>query len=179
MDPKPFKPLKRPRRISRRDLPKDLAEFYRTNEGVGLNSSSDRVVRLCKLSEVFDHGWSEIPLFGEYTEPGWEGFRGMYIGASQFGDIIYRVRKAPCCSAGSILALGMDVAGPGGTGTHSLEASLVLAKSFDAWLAHLERYDWVEYGFVPGDIKNQPDADQAELQSYYRSLNPSIDWGSD
>lgn len=55
---------------------------------------------------------------------------------------------------GSILALGVDIAGPGGSGPAALECSLVLASNFEQWLKRLESCDWTEYGLVPGELSN-------------------------
>jgi hypothetical protein len=176
MDARPFVPLETPRSVDRSDLSPDLIGFYESNEGVGLESSPERIVRLCRLSEVKELAWRDIPIFGPEDMAGWEDFQGLYIGISTWFDRIYWVRRAPCCRAGSILTLGVDVAGPGGQGDHVLEPSLVLASSFDMWLAHLARHEWFEYGLAPGAIWDLPDADQSELRAYYTSLNPGIQW---
>jgi hypothetical protein len=176
MDAKPFLPLERPRVVGRRDLPPDLLWFYERNEGVGLESSSERIVRLCRLAEIKEYAWHDVPIFGDDNDPDWQDFLGLYIGVSSFHDRIYWVRRAPCCPAGSILTLGPDIAGPGGKGDYVMEPSLVLASSFDEWLAHLARYDWFEYGLAPGAIWDLPDPEQVELRSYYRGLNPSTEW---
>jgi hypothetical protein len=176
MDSKPFQPLESRRSVGRTDLPPDLARFYEENEGVGLESNPERMVRLCRLSEVKEYAWRDVPIFGVEAEPGWEDFRGVCIGVSAFLDRIYWVRRAPCCPTGSILTFGPDVAGPGGMGDHTLEPTLVLASSFNEWLDRLARYDWFEYGFGPGAIWDLPDAEQSELRAYYRSLNPGIEW---
>jgi len=176
MDAKPFTPLERPRAVARVDLPPDLLRFFRHNEGVGLESSHERDIRLCRLSEVKEYAWRDVPIFGADDDPGWDDFRGLYIGVSSFLDRIFWVRKAPCCPEGSIFALGPDVAGPGGAGEYAMEPSLVLASSFDEWLTRLARYDWIEYGLGPGAIWDLPEAEQTELRAYYRSLNPGIEW---
>lgn len=176
MEPKPFSELKAPRSIGRADLPADLVRFYERNEGVGLESRHKRSVRLCRLAEVKAYAWRNVPIFGSDAIPGWEDFRGLYIGVSRYLDGIYSVRSAPCCPSGSILTFGPDVAGPGGTGDHALDGTLVLASSFDEWLTHLARCDWFEYGLGPGAIWDLPRAEQSELRAYYRALNPGIKW---
>jgi hypothetical protein len=70
MDPKPFEKLTTRRLINRSDLPLDLAEFYAENEGMGLESSPDRIVRLCRLDEVSRVGWRDIHLDGKDDCPG-------------------------------------------------------------------------------------------------------------
>lgn len=159
-------------------LPRDLTEFYSRNEGIGLESNPDRIVRLCMHEEVVRMTWPDIPIFGAEDCPGWEDFEGFLIGVSAYHDYIYLVQQAPCCSAGAILTLGPGVAGPGGQGPYKLEPSLVLAANFHEWLAHLERYDWFEYGLAPGEIWDKLVADQAALCAYYKALNPDITWGN-
>jgi hypothetical protein len=139
-----------PRAINRPELPADFASFYAENEGVGLESSPDRIVRLCRLDEVAHIGWRDLHIFGQEECPGWELFEGFRIGVSSFFDEIAYVLRSPCCPAGAILTIGVDVAGPGGTGGALLEPSLVLAGSFTEWVRHLEMMGWVEYGLVPG-----------------------------
>src|SRR5262249_19706063 len=124
MDLKPFVHLAEPRAVNRSELPPDLAEFYTTHEGVGLESSPDRAVRLCKLDEVTRVGWKDLRLVGDVPE-GWEGFAAFRIGMGMFFEEIVYILDAPSCPAGSILALGRDLAGPGGAGPFSLESSLV------------------------------------------------------
>ena len=174
MDAKPFLALEHPRAVGRDDLPSELKRYYERSEGVGLESDCDRDIRLCKLCEVREVAWRDVPIFGGGNEPGWEEFRGLFLAISSFHDGIYWVRGAPCCPAGSILAFGPDVAGPGGTGDYPLEPSLVLAANFDEWLHHLEQSNWTEYGLFPGAIAELPDVEQTQLRSYYRFLNPSI-----
>ena len=177
MNPKPFVRLKQPRFLIRPDLPADLVKFYEQNEGVGLESSPNRVVRICRLKEVTRIGWRNLHILGREECPGWERFAGLRIGISSFFDEIVYVLDAPCCSLGAILSLGVDVAGPGGCGPAPLESSLVLAVTFPEWLRHLERMGWVEYGLVPGGILELPEPTQHELRRYYLSLNPGIAWG--
>ncbi len=176
---RPFAALEQPRSVGRVDLPADLRQFYERNEGVGLESSPDRMVRLCRLSEVARKLWRDLPIVGNELMPGWEDFEAFYIGVSSFLDGIYWVQRAPCCPTGSVLTMGPDVAGPGGTGTQTLEGTLVLASSFSNWLAHLQKYHWFEYGLGPGAIWDLPASDQSELRAYYKNLNPNIRWEPD
>ena len=177
MDQRPFRPLTKPRNVARTDLPAELRRFYAQNEGVGLESSTKRIVRLCRLSEAEKHTWRDIHIFGEdEPEAGWDDFEAISIGVSSFLDWIYLVQRAPCCPPGSILTIGVSVAGPGGRGEHTLEYALVLASSFDEWLAHLKRYNWFEFGLAPGEIWELPTARQSELRACYKAMNPGIDW---
>jgi preprotein translocase subunit Sec61beta len=171
--------LRQPRFVIRPDLPADLVKFYEQHEGVGLESSPDRVVRICLLDEASRISWQDLHVIGMDTVPGWsEGFAAVRIGISQFFDEILYVLKAPVCAEGSILTIGVGVAGPEGSGADILEAALVLANSFTDWLQHLKQVDWVEYGLVPGAIKELPEATQKEIRRYYLSLNPGITWGA-
>jgi hypothetical protein len=175
MDDKPF--VKRLFPIDPPDLPADLAEFYARHEGVGLESSPDRVVRFCRLAEVTRIGWRDLRDWGADNCPaGWEGFVAYRIGISSFFDEIVYVLNAPCCQPGAILTLGIDVGGPGGSGPAALEGSLVLAADFSEWLQHMERMGWEEYGLAGLDQLSPQQ--QTELRRYYKQLNPHITWGS-
>jgi hypothetical protein len=177
LNPKPFVKLKVPRFLIRPDLPPDLVKFYEQNEGVGLESSPLRVVRICRLDEVTRIGWRDLRVLGEEECPGWEGFAGLRIGISSFFDEIVYVLHSPCCSLGAILTLGVDVSGPGGSGSAPLEPSLVLAATFQEWLRNLERMNWVEYGLVPGSIADLPESQHSDVRRYYHKLNPGSKWG--
>lgn len=177
MDQRPFRPLATPRNVVRTDLPAELRQFYARNEGVGLERSPESMVRLCLLSEVEKHAWRDVHIFGkDEPPPGWDDFEAFSIGISSYLDWIYLVQQAPCCPPGSILTIGVGIAGPGGRGEHTFECALVLASSFDEWLTHLERNDWFEYGLYPGRIWELPAARQSELRTYYKAMNPGIDW---
>lgn len=175
-DRKPFFPLPALRTVCRSDLPSDLVAFYTHNEGVGLATDCDRSVRLCRADEVRPvNGWQDLRRLGD-CPPGWEQFRAISVGVGTFGDAILYVLNAPSCPAGSILAIGRDVAGPGGEGPDVMESTVVLARTFTEWLLHLEQVDWVEYGLTPGDLADLPEARQREERRYYLSLNPAINW---
>jgi hypothetical protein len=73
------------------------------------------------------------------------------------------------------LAIGRDVAGPGGDGPYALESSLVLAASFPDWLAHLERWGWVEHAVAGWEAQ----VNIQEIDRYYLALNPRINLGRD
>jgi hypothetical protein len=178
VDPKPFVRLTSPRVVERPGLPKDLVVFYAENEGVGLKSNPDRVVRLCRLDEVSRIGWRDLHILGTDEYPGWERFAAYRIGVGPYFDEIVYVLDAPACPTGSILAIGVDVAGPGGSGPARLEPSLVLASSFAEWLSHLEECDWIEYGLVPGELTGLPEIKQRQHRAYYQALNPGISWGT-
>jgi len=171
MDQKPFVQISAPREVNRPELPPDLAEFYTQHEGIGLESPSDRTVRLCKLDEVVRYGWKDLhAIFGDDIPEGWEGFAAFLIGMGMyFEDIVY-VLDAPSCPSGTILAIGGLASGPGGKGPAAMGRSLVLAVSFREWLIHMERWGWVEYS-VAG-IGDLPEQHKQELCRYYLALNP-------
>src|SRR5262245_22307286 len=107
MDPKPFVQLGAIREVNRPELPSDLAEFYARHEGIGLESSPDRTVRLCRLDEVARIGWKDLQLVTANEVPeGWEGFAAFGIGMGRFFEEIVYVLNAPSCSPGSILEIG-------------------------------------------------------------------------
>lgn len=178
MESRPFSLLATSRDLGRNDLPPELARFYEKNEGIGLQSPADRIVRLCRLSEVKTCAWRDVPIFGSEDEAGWNDFEAFHVGVSLYHDGIYWVRQAPCCPKGSILTIGPDLAGPGGDGPDTIEPSLVLASSFDGWLTHLARYAWFEYGLAPGNLADLPASDQSEMRAYFKVLNPGISWGA-
>lgn len=175
-DQKPFFPLPAPRAVSRSDLPSDLVAFYSRNEGVGLGTDCHRSVRLCRLDEIRPiDGWHDLRRPAE-CPPGWERFRAIYVGVGQFGDAILYILNATSCPSGSILAIGWDVAGPGGEGPDVLGSSVLLARTFADWIRHLEQVGWVEYGLVPGSLADLPETQQQEVRRYFLSLNPGIGW---
>src|SRR5262249_14324423 len=173
----PFIRLNARRALGRPDLPSDLAEFYAEHEGAGLSNDWDCNVRTCRLDEVSRISWRDLHILGDENCPeGWERFAGFRIGLSSFFDEVVYVLAAPSCPAGAILTLGVDVAGPGGSGPTALECSLVLAPSFNEWRRHLEQTGGVEYGLAPGNLADLTEAQQRELRQYYKTLHPGVTW---
>jgi hypothetical protein len=176
MYPKPFDQLAVPREVVRCGLPPDLADFYAHNEGVGLEAELTYPVRFCKLDEVARIGWRDLDIIGADEVPeGWEDFDGLRIGKGVFFEEIVYVLKAPSCQPGSILAIGGLAPGPGGKSAVALDSSLVLAENFPQWLAHLERWGWVEPSVI--GINDLSRAEQEEICRYYLALNPSMNLG--
>jgi hypothetical protein len=171
MELKPFIPLAARRAVNRSELPPDLIEFYSAHEGVGLESSPDRPVRLCRLNEVALIRWNGLLILPGDVPKGREGFAAVRVGVGMFSDEIVYVLHAPSCPPGSVLAIGRDLAGPGGDGPFSLESTLVLAASFPGWLVHLERWGWVEYAVAGWEAP-------PEVVQYYLALNPNMNVGS-
>jgi hypothetical protein len=176
MDQKSFKRLAAPRAVNRPDLPLDLARFYAKHEGVGLESTPKRIVRLCRLNEVTRIGWRDLHILGAADCLGWEDFAGYRIGISSFFDELVYVLHAPSCKSRAILALGVDTGGTGGSGPAALESTVVLAPNFPAWLRLLEQTGWVDYGLVPGSLTDLPKRQQQVLIRYYQALNPEMTW---
>ena len=176
MDQKPFARLPVPRRVAQAGFPTELAEFYSQNEGVGLESTPDRLIRLCKLSEVTPMAWSDLHIIGDDPFEGWDRFSGLRLGISSFFDDIVYVINCPRCPAGAIMTLGMDIMGPAGNGPFPFECSLVLASSFSEWLQRLAAMQWLDYGLGPGELLQLPQPQQDEYYAYYKGLNPGIDW---
>jgi hypothetical protein len=167
--------------VPERWLPDDLRQFYSTCEGVGLDSTSDRPVRLCRLNELRPVSLQDIGMFRGYEpEDSWADFSGVRIGAGCFGDEIVYILRAPLGGVGSIAAFGCDISGPGGSGEDAnIPGSLVLAGDFQDWLIRLAKDEWHEYGLVAGEIDKLPDQRAAELRRHFRKLNPRITWGGD
>jgi hypothetical protein len=175
--PMPYRRLESRRDVGSSDFPEDLRKFYAWHEGTGLDSDPERIVRLCKLAEVKTIRWADLHIFGkDKPDRGWEHFAGYRIGISSFHDEIIYVLQAPVCAAGSILALGPDVAGPGGKGPLAIEPSLVLAPNFAEWIKNLERAEGHEYGLTPGSIRELPKLQKDRLLHYYKGLNPGLRW---
>ena len=174
----PFITLEKPRVVRRPDLPADLMEFYSKHEVdpkaslVYLNFTPLDKVKLLGLKEI----GIDVDLLPDALRAEWAKFSGLLVAYDSFGDEIVYVTKAPSCAPGSIMVLGGDVSGPGGTGPLACDLTLVLAASFTKWLAHLKRWDWIDYGVIPGGIKDLPAADRDELHKYYLGLNPQITW---
>jgi hypothetical protein len=165
---------------ARPELPGDLVRFFAEIERVGLETTVDHNVRLCRLGEVQPVRCCDIEVLRDDEANGgpWIGFSGFQIGkSSYFDEIVYAV-TAPVCQKGAIMVFGMDIAGPGGSGSAVIEPSLVLANSLDGWLAHLKRWNWTEFGITPGGINDLADTDQTDLRKHYLALNPQISWGS-
>jgi len=176
VEQKPFNQLPVARSLERFDLPVDLAAFYERHEGVGLESTPERLLRLCQLDEITHVGWRDLHVLGEEDVPGWEEFAAIRIGMSAFFDEVLYVTDCPCCESGAILCIGIDVSGPGGVGDARFECSLVLATSLSDWLERLERFNWVEYGLMPGQLADLSQDDEWELRSHFLRLNPAISW---
>ena len=158
-----YSKLKKSRDVSSQSLPTDLAKFYSHHEGCGLASSPEIPIRFCRLDEVKRCAWRDVHIFGSDECPGWESFDAYFIGLGSFFEEFFCVVSAPVCQPGSILMIGVDVPGPGGTGP-TLEPSLVLASSFTEWLNRLKKDAWLELHNGPGD------------ETFYRMLNPEIMW---
>jgi hypothetical protein len=132
-----------------------------------------RDLRLAKLKELKKVGPDSI---GVASAEAWATFQGISIGAGAYGDAVCYVLSAPVAPAGSIMAFGSDVAGPGGAGPAQLQWSLVLAANFDSWIARLREDGWQEYGLQPGAIPELPEKRAKALKRLFRSLNPAISW---
>lgn len=176
VDQQPFRQLPAPRQVSTPRLPDDLATFYAQHEGVGLESTPFRLVRLCELAEVQPMTWSDLHIFGAEPFPGWGTFTGYRLGVSSFFDDIVYVTACPRCPPGAIVTFGVTIMGPGGSGPFPFECALVLASSFGEWLQRLEQMQWVEYALLPGEVTQLPQPRQAEVYAHYKNLNPEIDW---
>jgi hypothetical protein len=100
MDLKPFVRLAEPRAVNCPGLPPDLAEFYSQHEGVGLDTSTDRSVRLCRFEEVALFRWQDLFMPSNDAPEGWERFAAWLIGVGVFGNHILYVLNAPLLSAG-------------------------------------------------------------------------------
>jgi len=177
IDHTPFLDLAEPRVVERRDLPEDLQRFYSRHDGKGLSSSPDPTVRIAKADEVALIAWKDLHVVGEEAPPpGWEAFSGYRIGISTFFDEIVYVQWAPCCERGSILMIGPDVAGPQMKGPTQPEFCLILASTFDDWIERLFKYDWIEYGVVPGERRSLDGAKRKAVTDHFRGLNLGLSW---
>ena len=171
---KPFIDLKVSRAVTIAWLPEVLRNFYRTHEGL---TNVDQGIRMCRLNEVAEIRWKDLHIFGTYPpNGGWASFRGIRLGASAYFDEIFYVLEAPVARSGSIIAFGVEVNGPGGTGDEAFEPSIVLAASFEDWIDRLRKDNWEDYGLFPGGIHRLQQERQMQLNKQLLSLNPKISW---
>jgi hypothetical protein len=178
VDLTPYVRLPSKRSIAIDWLPQDLCDFYASHEGVGLESSSDRPVRICRLDEVTTVMMHDLHLFDDFPlEGGWADFSAIRIGTGCFFDELVYITQAPVCPPGSIMAFGVDVAGPGGEGGDDDPwGSLVLARDFGEWISRLRADGWDELGLVPGELQRLS-ADRAQcLRRRFAELNPRAGW---
>lgn len=171
---KPFVPLDVPRVVDRPDyLPIDLVAFYSTHEPV--DRGSDQTIELYPPDEVTRVGWKNI----SNADPpkGWGAFTGFQIGMGSYFTKILYVLTAPTCPAGSILAIGTYLVGWAREDgdPDAIDGAVVVAPSFPAWLAHLERWEWDEPVCV--GVGGYPRPEWEELRRYYLAFNPNMDWG--
>lgn len=171
---KPFIELTNTRISSHLNLPKDLADFYTCNEGIGLQCDPAITVRLCKLDELFRTDINQLGY--KLVSQVWERFEAIQIGLGTCGETITYVLSCPSAPLGSILAFGDHCIGwgGGGEGQDSLEGSLVLAPTFDMWLAHMERFDWEDP--ILAGVGEWKGKEKQMLRKYYMMYNPNIDW---
>jgi hypothetical protein len=167
----PYIKLDRIRGVDLSSLPRDVADFYSQNEATE-PGDADYTILLHQLSKLRRVTKKEIIWFDEWTK-----FSGIEIGRSCFGDRIVYIQCCPVAPAGSIMAFGIDVAGPGGEGDETNDHSLVLDLNLKSWLNRLARDGWIEYGIVPGAIKDLPADRQRQLRKHFLTLNPQIEWG--
>lgn len=178
MEAAPFIALPSPRTVAIPWLPDVLRAFYNTHEGIGLDADVDNPIRLGRADELVRVRLDELDMFRGYEPEGpWASFSGIRLGISCFFDNIVFVLHAPVCDPGAILAFGPDVPGPGGRGDDAdIPGSLVLARDLDSWLGRIREDHWHEYGLVPGEIDDLPEARAAFLRRHFLDLNPKIDW---
>lgn len=132
------------------DMPEPLRRFFETNEGIGVETSPDRPIRIAKLKEAGPVQWKDMHIIGTYEPPGeWKQFAGWRIGYSDTLDEIVYVIRAPGIREGSVIAMGTTPAGPGGLDRFAPEGSLVLAESFDKWIARLQQHGPDAHGLFP------------------------------
>jgi hypothetical protein len=100
-DPAPFIKLSAARKLGIPWLPRDLRGFYRTHEGVGLDSSSDRHVRLCKLRQLRRLRRSDVYVLDSLEATSeWQSFDAILVGTSSYGDQIVYALDLPVVRKG-------------------------------------------------------------------------------
>lgn len=135
-----------------------------------------RFVSFCRLDQVIPVRWCDLHIFGRHAVVGWESFSGHRIGTSICFEEIILVESSPVCAAGSIIAFGVEVAGPGGDGPNTLDGTLVLDTDFTSWLKRMAQDNWTDYGLFPGALKDVPTARATTLKQHFKRLNPKISW---
>jgi hypothetical protein len=169
--------LPTPREVRTRGMPEDLRRFYRSHEGIGLETPPDRAVRLARLDEVRPVGWRDLHIVGDDEPPhqGWESFAGWRIGYSDMLDEIVYIVHAPGVPPGAVLAMGTGMTmGPGGNDANGPGSAIVVAASFDDWIRRLEQHGPLAHGlFVDDEL---PDEVAAKLHAELARLNPRSDY---
>jgi hypothetical protein len=132
--PLPYDRLVEPRQVMAENLPDDLAEFYGTHEGYGIDSFAEIAIRFEVLSELKVVPFKETCFRGADL-PEWFNFHGYLIAATVFGEEIYYVIEGPL-PYGTILLLGHNVP------TGIMEGAVVLSQSFPEWIEYLEAHDF-------------------------------------
>ena len=168
----PFRRLSPPRHVERADLPAPLCHFYAFHEGLGTQGDEAQGFTIVPLHEVRP---ASYPADCAVSWPWWKGFTGLQIGFSSFADQIIYATSADPYPLGTIVAAGVDIAGPE-SHPYIPQGSLVLARSFADWLEHLESCGWNEFGLCPGGIRDLEEPLRSSLYRYYQSLNPDISW---
>lgn len=126
-----------------------------------------QVFALYELEEVREY---PVPEDRRHWQDAWADFRGIQFGQSLFFDAIVCVAGGHHFPTGTIVAHGMDIAGPEIDG----RPMLVLGRSIADWLAYLERHGWEEWGITPGSIDDLPERDS--ILAHFRERNPGLDW---
>lgn len=172
---KPYFCLATPRSMKHLNLPPDLAYFYMWNEGIGLECDESITVRICRLDEISYRSMSGLG-YSTDAPRAWKDFYAIRIGVGTCGEDVTYVLNCPSAPPGSILAFGDHCIGwgGGGTGPDSMESSLVLAPTFDAWLTHMERWGWEDP--ILAGIGQWSGKEKQELRDYYLRYNENIDW---
>jgi hypothetical protein len=158
-------------------MPEPLRHFYRTHEGIGLESPPDRAVRLARLDEVQHVTWKDLHIVGDDEPPheGWKSFAAWRIGYSDMLDEIVFVVRAPGVPTGAVLAMGTGVMiGPAGDDGEGPGGAIVIARSFDDWITRVQRDGPLAHGlFVDQELPNQV---AKELRMELARLNPHSDY---
>ena len=168
--------LARERTAARHDLPQDLNRFYATHEGIGFETQADCILRLAKYDEIVSVGWEDLGVREGLPDPRWKEFRAFRVGVDDSWDTVYYVQRAPGVAAGSILAFGDIADGPAGEDRGGTVGALILARSFDDWIARMERHGPDASSlFFP---VNLPEWVQDEIVAELASLNPYSRYGT-
>jgi hypothetical protein len=177
----PFVELPR-KRIIRRQMPPAVREFYTTHEGrlpFQGKQFVEFIVCIAPLSHFAAGSGRDSEFLSTWLADrprnAWLRTKIVRLGEDCFGDEILFLPSSPARRAGGVYLVGRDVAGPT---DHPKQPSTVLciAPTIAEWLENLRKYEWIEYGVLPGEINRLSVSERKRLRAYYNTLNPGLKW---
>ena len=156
-----------------RPIPPEVAALYRRVQG---QEHSMRYVWLVPLNETYwldsDETMGLSWLEEEY--PNWHAASYFVFGHGGFGDRLVYCPNPPGRSAGSIIMVDHEGAGPDGRDDQPCTI-VFYGDSLAQWIEQWVRHDFVEYNYLLGEIDDALSPDQAEaFRNEHERLNPGV-----